>query len=161
MAQQVLRTGLWIGAACVAWMLVMGWTGWYAHPVLQHLFLAVVIPAEVVLLVLGLRRTAVTKRYGGQLLAGTLMSVVAAVVIAAGSLVFTTVLLPDYFQRLRTVHEESLRAAGRSQAEIDAAIAAAETGQTPASNATGGVIGTIATGVLTSLVAGAFLRKRA
>jgi hypothetical protein len=161
MAHQVLRTGLWIGAACVAWMLVMGVTGWYAHPTLQYLFLAVVIPAEVALLVLGLRRTATANGYGGQVVAGTLMAVVAAVVIAAGSLVFTTVLVPDYFQRLRSAHEQVLRDAGRSQAEIDQAIAAAETGETPVSNALGGVIGTIATGVVTSLVAAVFLRRKA
>lgn len=161
MAHQVLKTGLWIGAACVGWMLVMGLTGWYAHPTLQYLFLAVVIPAEIVLLVLGLRRTAALNGYGRQLLAGTLMSVVAAVIIAAGSLVFTTVLFPDYFQRLRSAHEQVLRGEGRSQAEIEQAIAAAETAETPASNALGGVIGTIATGVVTSLVAAAFLKRKA
>lgn len=157
---QVLKTGLWIGAACVAWMLVMGATGWYAHPTLQHLFLAVVIPVEIVLLVAGLRRTAATNGYARQVLAGTLMAVVAALIISAGSLVFTTVLFPDYFQRLRTAHEQVLRDAGRSQSEIDAAIAASETGATPAANAAGGAIGTIATGLVTALVAGAFLRKK-
>ena len=157
---QVLKTGVSIGAACVTWMFVMGLTGWYRHPTLQYLFLAVVIPVEIVLLVLGLRSTASQNRYRGQVLAGTLMAVVAALVIAAGSLVFTTVVFPDYFQQLRTVHEQLLRDAGRSQAEIAAAIAAAETGQTPAANALAGAIGTIATGFLTSLVAGLAYRRK-
>jgi hypothetical protein len=157
---QVLKTGVWIGAACVTWMFVMGLTGWYRHPKLQFLFLAVVIPVEIVLLVLGLRRTAAQNRYGGQVLAGALMAVVAALIIAAGSLVFTTVVFPDYFQQLRTVHEQLLREGGRSQAEIEAAIAAAETDETPAANALAGAIGTVATGVLTSLVAGLAYRRR-
>jgi hypothetical protein len=160
---QVLKTGLTIGALCVAWTFVMGFTGWYKDPSLAvPLFLVPVILIEVVLLVAGLRRTAASQGYGRQVLTGTLMALVAAVVIVAGSLVFTTVVFPTYFQDLRTAHEQLLREAGKSAQEIQAELLAAEAAnpQTPLANALSGAIGTVATGLLTSLIAAAFLRRK-
>jgi hypothetical protein len=147
---QILRTGLQIGGLCVAWTFVMGFTGWYKDPALAGpLFLAPVILIEVALLGLGLKATAAGQGYRRQVLTGTLMSVVAAVVIFCGSMVFASVAFPSYFEDLRAAHRQMLQAAGRSQAEIDAALAAAAAAnpQTPVSNALAGVIGTIATGL--------------
>ena len=156
---QTLRTGLWIGALCVAWTFVMGFTGWYKDPTLVNAFFLVVL-VEVALLVVGLRRTAASQGYGRQVLTGTLMAVVAAAIIFCGSLLFTTVAFPSYFQDLRAAHEEVLRAAGKTQPEIDAAVQAASAGQTPLANALAGVAGTVVTGFLASLVIAAFHRKR-
>jgi hypothetical protein len=160
---QVLAIGLSIGACCVAWTFVMGFTGWYKDPALAGpLFLGPVIVLEIALLVFGLRKTAATQGYGRQILTGTLMAVVAAVVIAAGSLVFTTVVFPTYFQDVRIAYEQSLRASGRDEEGIRKALAEAEAAnpQTPAANALAGAIGTVATGLLASLVIGAFYRRR-
>jgi hypothetical protein len=87
---QTLRTGLWIGALCVAWTFVMGFTGWYKDPALVNAFFLVIL-IEVALLVVGLRKTAASQGYGRQVLTGTLMAAVAAAVIFCGSLLFTTV----------------------------------------------------------------------
>ena len=92
----ILSTGLLIGLLCSAWMFVMGFTGWYKDPSLSHLFFFV-IAIEVAGLVWGLRRTAAMGRgYGRQVLAGTMMAIVAGVIIIASSLIFTTVAFPDY-----------------------------------------------------------------
>jgi hypothetical protein len=156
---QTLRTGAWIGALCVAWTFVMGFTGWYKDPALLNLFFLVIL-VEIVLLVLGLRKTAPGQGYGRQVLTGTLMAVVAAVIIFCGSLVFTNVAFPSYFEDLRAAQEQMLRAAGKSQAEIDAALQAAAAGQTPLANALAGAIGTIGTGLLASLVIAIFHRRK-
>jgi hypothetical protein len=156
---QILKTGVWIGAACVAWMFVMGFTDWYKDPALVNLFFLVIL-FEIVLLFVGLRATAATLGYGQQVVTGTLMSVVAAAIIFCGSLVFTTVAFPSYFADLRAVHEQVLRAEGKSQAEIDAAAQAAAAGQTPLANALAGALGTVVTGGLASAVIAIFQRRK-
>lgn len=156
---QILKTGVWIGALCVAWMFVMGFTGWYKDPALVNLFFLVIL-FEVVLLFVGLRATAASQVYGQQVVTGTLMSVVAAVIIFCGSLLFTTVAFPSYFADLRAVHEQMLRAEGKPQAEIDAALQAAAEGQTPLANAMAGALGTVVTGGLASAAIAIVLRRR-
>jgi hypothetical protein len=156
---QTLETGAWIGVLCVAWMFVMGLTGWHTDPVLLNLFFLVIL-IEIALLVVGLRKTAAGQGYGKQVLTGTLMAVVAAVIIFAGSLAFTTLIFPSYFEDLRAAHAEMLRAQGRTQAEIDAAMQAASAGQTPLANAFAGVVGTVVTGLVASLVIASFYRKK-
>lgn len=78
------------------WQSVIGLTGGYIHPVLLNLFWVVVL-IQVGVMVWGLRQTAAEGRtYGGQVGAGTLMSVFGGVIIFCGSLLFTTVLFPHY-----------------------------------------------------------------
>jgi hypothetical protein len=157
---QTLKTGVAIGGLCTAWNLVMGFTGWYKHPVLLNLFWLVIL-IEIALLLFGLRRTAAAgQRYGAQLLTGTLMSAVAAVVIFAGSLLFTMVVFPNYFQELRATYEQVLRASGKSPAEIETAIRQSMAGQTPLVQAVQGAAGTLVTGFLASAVIGVFHRAR-
>jgi hypothetical protein len=156
---QTLKTGVWIGVLCVAWTFVMGFTGWYKDPALVNAFFLVIL-VEVALLAVGLRKTAATQGYGRQVLTGTLMAVVAAAIIFGGSLLFTTVAFPTYFQDVRAAQEEMLRAAGKTPAEIEAAVRAASAGQTPLANALAGVVGTVVTGLVASLVIAAFFRKR-
>ena len=96
----ILSAGILIGVLCAIWTFVMGFTGWYKDPTLSNAFF-LVIPIEVAGLVWGLKRTASEERtYRAQLVAGTLMSVVAGVIIIASSLLFTTVAFPEYFREL-------------------------------------------------------------
>jgi hypothetical protein len=53
-----------------------------------------------------------------------------------------------------------LKAQGLSEADIQAQLAAAAATQTPLMNALSGVIGTVATGVVVSAVAGIWLRRK-
>ena len=156
---QTLKTGLWIGALCVAWTFVMGLTGWYKDPVMLNAFFAVIL-IEVVLLVIGLRQTASTNGYGRQVLAGTMMSVIAAAVIFAGSLLFTTVAFPSYFDDLKAGYTALLQEQGKSPDEISTEVQRALGNPTPLSQALQGVAGTIGTGVVGSLIIGAFVRKK-
>lgn len=155
-----LGAGVVLGLLVAAWTLVMGVTGWYRDPALQAAFFFVVV-IQVACLVVLLRATAAEHAYRAQLALGTLASVVAAPIVLAQSLVFTTVLFPSYFDDLRASHEAMLRAAGTPEAEITARVAeAAEAAGTPLSNALTGAVATIVTGVVVSAIAAAFARKR-
>ena len=123
----ILNTGLLIGVLCAVWMFVCGVTGWYKDPALNLLFF-LVIPIEIGGLIWGLRQTAREGRnYSQQIVAGTMMAVIAGVVIIAASLGFTTV-YPDAMDALR----------------------AADPSATPMSQALAGFIGTLVTGILAS-----------
>ena len=155
----VVRGGIGLGALVDAWTLVMGVTGWYKHPTLLYLFWAVVL-IEVVVLLWALRQTAPATDYLGQVGKGTLVAAIGAAIIFCGSLLFTAVLFPNYFEELRTLQVEMLRGAGKTQAEIDAALALGAPMQTPVVNALMGAVGTVVTGLLASLVIAIFQRKK-
>jgi vacuolar-type H+-ATPase subunit I/STV1 len=156
----IFKAALLLGLLCMAWQLVMGITGWYLHPTLQNLFWIVIL-IQLAVLVWGLRRTAGEGRsYWGQVGAGTLMSVFGGVIIFFGSLLFTLVLFPHYFEDVRKVGEGMLRAAGKSEADIKNLLDAQASMQTPFFSALSGFLGTVVTGFVISLIAGAFLRKK-
>ena len=108
-------------------MFVFGFTGWYKDPTLNLLFFLVIL-IEVAGLIWGLRQTAREGRnYNQQIVAGTMMAVIAGVVIIAASLAFTT-MFPDAMDAPR----------------------AADPSATPMSQALNGFIDTLVTGILAS-----------
>ena len=156
----IVKGGLLIGILCAAWTFIMGFTGWYKDPSMMMAFYVVIL-LQLVVLVWGLKQTAAQgKTYGGQVGAGTLMSLVGGVIIILSSLLFTMVVFPDYFAELRTVQAEILKASGKSDAAIAAEVEMAAPFQTPWIQALMGFIGTIFTGVIGSLIIGAFYRKK-
>jgi hypothetical protein len=156
----ILSTGILIGVLCCVWTLIMGYSGLYKDPSLANLFF-LVIPIEIAGLIWGLRKTAREGRaYGGQILAGTMMAIVAGVIIIGSSLLFTTVLFPNYSQELEHMYRATLARQGKSDAEILAAVQANAATWTPMAQAMSGFIGTLVTGILASAVIGYFVRKR-
>jgi len=156
----ILSAGLLIGVLCSVWTFVMGFTGWYKDPTLSNVFF-VVIPIEIGGLIWGLRRTAAQGRtYGGQILAGTMMAVVAGVIIIASSLVFTTIVFPDYFNEVEQTYRATLQQQGKSEAEIAAAFQASAASATPMAQAMSGFVGTLVTGIVASAVIAIFVRRR-
>jgi len=154
-----VRAGVLLGVLVVAWMFVMGLTGWYKDPVLLSLFF-LVIPLEIVVVVWALVRTAPTASYGTQVVNGLVLSLVAGVIVFCGSLVFTTVAFPNYFTELQGVQAGMLKAQGLSEADIRTQVEASAAMQTPLVNAVTGFAGTIVTGLVTAVVAGFFLRRK-
>ena len=156
----ILAAGLTIGVLCGVWTFVMGFTGWYKDPAKLNLFF-LVIAIEIAGLIWGLRKTAAQGRtYSGQVVAGTLMAIVAGLVIMCFSLLFTTVAFPDYFTELNAAQRDMMRAQGKTDAEIAAAVDAAAVMQTPLANALAGFFGTFVTGVVASAVIGIWVRAR-
>ena len=154
-----IRAGVLLGVLCVIWTFVMGFTGWYKDPVMLNLFF-LVIPLEIGIVIWALRKTAAGATWGGQIVNGLVLSVVASVIIFAGSLLFTTVAFPNYFNDIQAAQTEMLKAAGMAEADIRTQVAASAAMQTPFMNAISGVIGTVVTGVVVAAIAGAFWRKK-
>lgn len=152
--------GLLIGVLCGIWMFMMGLTGWYKDPARLNLFF-LVIAIEVGGLIWGLRRTAAQGRsYSGQVVAGTLISVIAGLVIIVSSLLFTTVAFPGYFEEVNAISREMMIKEGKSEAEIQRVLHEWAPMQTPIRNALIGFFGTFVTGVVASAVMAVWLRAR-
>lgn len=154
-----LLAGLLLGILVAAWTFVMGFTGWYKDPQRLGLFW-LVIPLQIGLVVWSLWRTAPRNGYGRQVASGVALSVMASVLIFAGSLLFTTVVFPTYFQDLEVLGRQIMTAQGKDAAQIDEAVRASAAWQKPLPNAFAGVFGTWVTGLLTSLVAAVWLRRK-
>jgi len=156
----IVKSGLLIGILCCAWTYVMGFAGWYKDPLMMSTFYLVFV-IQIALLIRGLKQTAAEGRaYGAQVAAGTLMSVVAGVIVIGSSLLFTTVVFPQYFEEMRVVQAEMMKAAGKTDVEIAAQLEMAAQSQTPMMAAVFGFIGTVFIGLVSSLVIGAFIRKK-
>ena len=152
--------GILIGVLCGLWTMVMGVTGWYKDPSHTAAFFLVIV-IEVAGLIWGLRQTAARGRtYSGQVVAGTLMSIVAGVIIIGASLLFTTVAFPEYFEEIAAVNREVLQQQGKTPSEIEAEVAAWAEGQTPLRQALNGFLGTFVTGVVVSAVVAIWIRAR-
>jgi hypothetical protein len=153
----ILAAGLLIGVFCGLWTFVMGFTGWYKDPALLNLFF-LVIAIEVGLLYVGLRKTAAVNTFGQQVVAGSTMAVIAAAIIFAGSLAFTTVAFPDYFRELEAAGRQALKAQGLSDQEVSARLE--QMASSSLAQATQGAVGTIVTGFFASVIIGAIHRTR-
>ena len=148
----ILSAGLLIGVLCGVWTFVMGFTGWYKDPTLNYAFFLVIL-IEFAGLYWGLKQTAAEGRsYGAQVLAGTMMSIVAGVIVIGSSLLFTMVAFPDYFRELEAMQRHLLAAQGKSPGEIDTEVRAMAAMATPMAQAMSGFIGTLVTGILASAV---------
>ena len=156
----LVRYGVILGVGVIAWMFLIGFTGWYKNPILLNLFY-LVIPFQVFLIVQALRETARQGAgYGAQVGAGVAISSIAAILIFGGSILFTTVAFPEYFAEIRAVHEQLLRQAGMPEAKIQEELVKAEASYTPMSQAIQGFIGTVVTGLVTAAIAGVRIRHR-
>ena len=151
--------GVALGVLVILSTLVMGFTGWYKHPVLAIAFL-LVIPINIGVVVWGLLRTAKEgRRYGGQIAVALVIGVVASVLVFFNSLLFTGVLFPTYLADLQEMQGGLLRMAGQTQQEIDAQLELA--GEPSAIGlAIQGVVGTMGTSLVTGLIAAVFIRKK-
>jgi hypothetical protein len=146
----ILSAGVLIGVLCGAWTFVMGLTGWYKDPAMSNVFFVVIL-FEIGGLIWGLRRTAALGRnYGQQVMAGTMMAVIAGLIIVATSLLFTMVAYPDYAAAVESTTREALARQGKSDAEISAALASNAASLTPMAQAMSGFIGTLITGIVAS-----------
>lgn len=156
----IVKAGLILGLLCQVWTFLMGFTGWYKDPVLYNLFWVVIL-IQIGALIWGLQQTAAQgRKYGGQVGAGTMISAVAAVVVFFGSILFTMVVFPDYFDQMAEMQRTMLEDKGMSGEEIDTVMNAQAAFSTPIVNAVTGAIMTVITGCILSLVIALFVRSK-
>ncbi len=154
-----LLAGLVLGLLVATWTFVMGFTGWYRDPSLLLLFW-LVIPLQIGVLLWGLRKTAPQAGYGRQVINGLSISVIASVIIFGSSLCFTTLVFPHYFQELEVLGRLKMAQAGLSPDRIDELVRLQAPWQKPLPTAFSGVFGTWVTGLVTSLLAAIWLRRK-
>ena len=156
----ILKAGIVMGVLVEIWTYVMGFTGWYKHPTFMNLFW-VVIALQIAVLMSALKHTAKEGRgYGGQVGAGTLISLIGSAFVIVGSLIFTLVVFPNYFTDLAAIQEQMLRTAGRTEADIRQMMEMTARTSTPMMQAFFGFLGTLVTGVVVSAIIGAFVRAK-
>ena len=156
----ILSAGLLIGVLCGIWTFLMGITGWYKDPVMVNVFLAVIL-IEIAGLTWGLRRTAAEGRgYGSQVVAGTMIAIVAGVVVICSSLLFTTVAYPDYFRDLEAMQVAMLQQQGLPDSEVARQVRENMAATTPMGQAMQGFLGTLVTGIVVSAVLAIWIRAR-
>jgi hypothetical protein len=150
--KSAIQAGVILGLMVVVWILLQGFTGWYKDPGMSWTFW-MVVPFQIILLVWMLKNT--KKQgfgYGQQVLAGVVMSLVAAVIIFVGSWLVTTAVFPTYYEDAQAMVEK-IRATrgmppstGKPMTAIGSAMSA--------------FIGTLCTGLVVSLIAAGLIRNR-
>lgn len=156
-----VTAGVVLGVLVVLWTFVMGFTGWYKDPGKIALFYLVIV-FEIGVLVWGLSKTAALGNgYLAQVLAGLAIAGIASGFVFCGSYLFTTVAFPQYFDEIRAIQAAQLRASGMTEDQIRGTLEMTRAMQTPLVNAILGVVGTMVTGLLGSLLIAIFVRKKA
>jgi hypothetical protein len=156
----IVKTGLVLGLLVEVWTYIVGFAGWHRDPSLVNLFYIVVV-IELAVLFWGLKKEAAAgKSYGGLLGAGTLMSVIGAVIVFVGAFLFTMVVFPEYFAELREAGRQALLAEGKSPEEVQKTLDLVAPMQTPFVNALMGAVMTVVSGFIMSLAIPFLVRKR-
>lgn len=75
-------------------------------------------------------------------------------------MIFTSVVFPNYYNDLNVAYTQMMQGQGLSEEEITKAIDAMKVTQTPFMGAIMGVVGTVGTALVASLVIAIFKRKK-
>jgi hypothetical protein len=156
----IIKCGVALGLIVGVLILGNGFAGVYKNPSLSWVFPLVATVIELGVVVWALRQTAAVKRYWGQVGTGTLVAVVGGAIIIVFSLLFTTVLFPDYKDAALAATADGWRDAGMSEDQIRQQLPAVEFMVKPLPNAVIGFVMTILTGFVSSLIVAAFVRRK-
>ena len=153
------KYGIFIGIFCALWTYIMGFLGWYKDQSLTNLFWLVVL-IEVIFLVLGLKITRNEKTYFQQVGTGTLMAVIGSVIIFIASIILTTIIFPNYFKEINELNRQILLQSGKTAEETEILLNQMSAMQTPFFQALSGMLGTIFTGFVASLIISGVYKKK-
>ena len=158
--KSAVQAGLILGITVVVWTALHAALGWYKDPGMSWTFW-MVIPFELILVVFMLKNT--KKQgfgYGKQVMAGIVMSLVAAAIVFVGSYLIVPAVFPTYFQDLRAMSEKVWTAQGLPPDQVQARLAKEASMYTAMGSATLGFIGTLCTGLIVSLIASGLIRSK-
>jgi len=156
----IFSAGIILGVAVGIWIFINGFAGLYKNLGTAWIFPVVATVIEILVIVWGLRKTAqLGRRYGGQVLAGLLIAVVGAVLIMGFSLISANV-FTDTAEVTAAMQADQWADAGMSEEQIDEMLENTAFTRTPVFQALSGTIATIVTGLVISLIAAIFIRKK-
>ena len=158
--QPTVKAGIVLGLAAEVWTILTLALGLHQNPMtLLVFYLVILIQAGV--LYWGLRMTAAQgKTYGGQVVSGLIISAIGAAIIFVGSIIITSYIFPNYFMEVEEGLRTFLQSQGLPEADIQMQIDSMASSNTPLQNAINGVIGTLVTGLILSLIIGAFVKAK-
>jgi hypothetical protein len=156
----IVKGGVALGIATIVISLIFGFTGMYKNASLGWIFQLAATAVEVGLLVWVLRQTAVTRGYGGQIVATLAFVIVAIPFILANGYLFSGVFFPDAMDFAMQNQENALAARGMSDTDIEQNMTAMAPFFTPIFSAIMGAIMTGVVGLLTGLIAAIWIRKK-
>jgi hypothetical protein len=158
--KSAVQAGLVLGITVVVWTALHAALGWYKDPGMSWTFW-MVIPFELILVVFMLKNTKKQGfRYGQQVAAGLVMSLVGGAIIFVGCYVLTTMVFPTYYADVRAMAESALTQSGQSPEQIKTILDAQAKMMTPLMNSVMSFVGTVVTGLFGALVAGVFIRNK-
>lgn len=161
MKNPILKTGIIFGVVVEIWALIFAAAGMHRSPSLGPLFSIVAIVLTVAFVAWGLVQTkALGKKYMGQVVSGVLICLVAAVIIFFGSLLLNYVVFPDFIQEAVDVQMDIMAQRGMAQEEIEQQMSMTSFLFTPIAQAILGVVGTMVTGLIVSLILAIFIRQK-
>lgn len=156
----IINAGIMLGVAAGIWMFINGFAGLYRSPGTAWLFPVVATVIEIFVIVWGLKKTAQLGRgYGGQVLAGLTIAVIGAVLILGFSLIWANV-FTDAAEVTAAMQADAWADGGMPEEQIEETLEATAFTRTPFFQALSGSIATIVTGLVISLIAAIFIRRK-
>ncbi|HXV78057.1 MAG TPA: DUF4199 domain-containing protein [Candidatus Polarisedimenticolaceae bacterium] len=156
----IVIAGVVLAVIVGVWMFVHGAAGWYRSPSLGWLFPALATVTQLGVLIWGLGKTkAQGRRYGGQVVAGLLISLVGGLLIVVVSFIWSAA-FPDVAEVMEAIQADQFADQGMSAEEIDEMLETTAFTRTPAFGAILGFIMTMLTGLVLSLIIAAFVRVK-
>ena len=151
-----VKYGLVLGVIVAAMGFALGTLGLHTSEMAPMGFVIAAIIINVVIVVLAVRRLALTSSWLQQVGNGLVLGLVGAVIIFLGSWAMTALVFPDYYMEFAEAARARAVAGGLSPEEIEAVVAM-NTG-TPVGSAFSGALGTVITSVVVAGIAGIFNR---
>jgi len=156
----IVNAGVVLAVLVGVLMFVNGFIGAYKSESMQWVFPTFATVIEVGVLIWGLRQTAAQGRgYGGQVGAGVLMALVAAVLIVPISLVWTA-MYPDVFEYAETMTADRFADQGMTEDQIQQMLQATAWARTAWFQSFLGAAMTVLTGLVSSLIIAIWVRKK-
>ena len=157
----IIRGGILLGLLVTIWTVIFGMTGMHKNMAAAMAFPLVATLLEIVVLVWALKRTAAEgRRWFGQVSAGTMLAFVAGCLIFATSYFYTTMFHPTYFAEVNAAGEAFYTAQGMDPEKMHAMIAAQAPYQSAGVQSLIGFCATVITGLVASMVIGAFVKSQ-
>ena len=156
-----LKAGVVFGVAVVLWQLIFGFAGLYKNPAMGWVFPIVAIAITAGVLFWALKQTAAEgKRYWGLVATGVVVALIACVLIILGSLLYTSVLFPDYAEIALAQAVEQFEAQGLPEEQREIQMKATEWLLSPVPQALIGAVMTLITSFIVSLIVAAIVRQK-
>ena len=159
MTQAPVKWGLIFGVAVGVQNVIFAMAGWHKVYDKAFVYLAIAIAINVTAVVMCLRKTAARSSWAAQLGNGLVLGLVASAIIFASTWLVTAIIFPDYFVDMAEGYRSVYSLAELEWATTQERLAGVAA-MSPVRSAAENTIGAMVVSLLTSAVAGIWLRRK-